>query len=51
MVHIKFEYQDKWTNGEWRQQECICTNIAECVKLYGLKECPYRILSVKEIEK
>lgn len=50
MVHIKFEYKDKWTNGNWQQQECCVESVQECKKLYGLGiDCEYRILEVTKI--
>jgi hypothetical protein len=49
MVKVKFEYQDEYTNGEWRQQECIVSSVKECKELYGLGiDCDYRIISVEE---
>ena len=50
MLHIKFEYQDQYTNGRWNQQECIVSSLAECKKIYGLGiDCDYRILSIEEV--
>ena len=50
MVKIKFEYQDKYTNGRWNEQECMVNSLQECRELYGLgKDCDYRIVSVTEI--
>ena len=48
MKHIVFEYKDEYTNGEWRQQECIVESIKECIEIYGLNECEYSIISVEE---
>lgn len=46
---IRFEYKDKYTNGEWREQECVVSSIQECKELYGLGiDCEYRILEVRE---
>ena len=51
MVHIKFEYRDAWTDGKWNKQECIVSDVNECIKIYGLgKDCEYRIISVEEVE-
>ena len=29
MLKIKFEYCDEMSRGEWREQECIVSSIAE----------------------
>ena len=51
MVKIKFEYKDKMSNWEWRQQECVVSSVEECKRIYGLGiDCDYRIIEVKEIE-
>lgn len=51
MVKIKFEYRDKMSNWEWKEQECIVSSIEECKRIYGLGiDCDYRIIKVKEIE-
>jgi hypothetical protein len=50
MLHIVFEYRDDMSNGEWREQECVVSSVAECKRIYGLGiDCEYRILEVKEI--
>ena len=50
MVKVKFQYRDAWTNGEWREQECVVRNVAECMKIYGLGiDCEYKILEVEEV--
>ena len=50
MLKIKFEYCDEMSRGEWREQECIVSSIAECKRIYGLGiDCDYRIISVEEI--
>lgn len=52
MLHIKFEYADAMSNWQWRQQECVVSSVAECIKIYGLGvDCDYHILSVEEVEK
>lgn len=49
MKHIKFEYKDKYTNGEWKEQECYVESVRECKEIYGLGiDCEYRIVSVEE---
>lgn len=51
MVHIKFEYKDALSNGEWRKQECTVSSLHECKRIYGLGiDCEYRIISVEEIK-
>lgn len=51
MYKIEFEYQDKYTIGEWHQQMCVMSSVQECINWYGLgKDCEYRILSVEEIQ-
>ena len=51
MKHIKFKYKDKYTHGEWREQECVMSSVAECVKWYGLGEdCEYEIIEVKDVK-
>lgn len=37
MVHIEFEYKDKWTYGEFHKQSCDVESLAECIRIYGLK--------------
>jgi hypothetical protein len=50
MLHIKFKYKDIYTNGEWREQECIVSSVRECKELYGLGvDCEYEIISVEEV--
>lgn len=50
MLKIKFEYKDRFTNGNWNEQECIVSSMKECKELYGLGiDCDYRILDVKEL--
>ena len=50
MVKIKFRYKDEYTNGEWREQECIVNSLKECKEIYGLDECEYQIISIEEID-
>lgn len=46
---VKFMYKDKYSNGEWLEQECSVRSVKECKELYGLGiDCDYRILDVKE---
>jgi len=49
MLHIVFEYIDNFSHGEWKQQECYCSSVQECKKIYGLgDDCEYRIIKVEE---
>ena len=51
MKHIKFRYADKYSNWEWREQECEVSSVEECVKIYGLGlDCDYEIISVEDIK-
>ena len=50
MLHIVFEYKDRYTNGKWNQQECTASSVKECKEFHGLGvDCEYRIISVKEV--
>ena len=49
MLHIVFEYKDRYTNGKWNRQECVVSSVKECKKIYGLGiDCEYRIIKVEE---
>lgn len=51
MLHIKFKYRDNYSNGEWRNQECIMSSVEQCIKIYGLGvDCDYEIISVEEVK-
>lgn len=51
MLHIVFEYKDKYTNGKWNRQECYVSSLQKCIELYGLGvDCDYRIISITEME-
>ena len=50
MVKVKFKYRDDYSNGEWKEQECVVQSVEECKKLNGLGiDCEYKIISVEEI--
>lgn len=50
MLHIVFEYMDRYTNGKWNRQECYVPSVNECRKLYGLGvDCDYRIISIERV--
>lgn len=50
MFKIKFKYRDKYSNWQWREQECTMSSVAECIRIYSLgKDCDYEIISVEKI--
>lgn len=50
MFNIKFQYRDKYSNWEWRDQECTVSSVAECKRIYGLGvDCDYIILSIEKV--
>ena len=50
MLRIVFEYRDAFTNGEWREQECVVSSMEECKRIYGLGEnCEYRIILIESV--
>lgn len=49
MLHIKFIYRDKYSNGKWNEQECIVRSLKECKEIYGLDYCEYKIIEIKEV--
>lgn len=50
MLHIVFEYRDKWSDWEWRETECVMESVKKCKEWYGLGvDCDYRIISVTEV--
>jgi hypothetical protein len=51
MVEVIFQYRDKYSNWEWREQSCIVNSVEECKRIYGLGvDCDYRIVSVTKLE-
>lgn len=55
MVKVKFRYKDEMSNGEWRDQECLVSSLAEAKRIYGLDGSDpsleeYEIISVEEEE-
>lgn len=51
MYHIKFKYADKWSNWEWRTQECTVSSVQECIRIYGLgQDCEYEILEIEPVD-
>lgn len=51
MLHIEFEYQDKYTGDRWAKQECVVSSVKECKELYGLGvDCDYRIVKITELK-
>lgn len=50
MVKVVFEYRDQYcVDGKFHKQECQVSSVEECIKLYGLNECEYHILSVENV--
>ena len=50
MLHIIFEYKDKYNKNNWCRQECYMNSVEDCIEWYGLgSDCEYRIVDVKEI--
>lgn len=50
MYYIVFEYRDKFSNGEWRKQECFVRSVKECKEIYGLGiDCEYRFILIKKV--
>ena len=50
MKHIVFEYRDEYClDGKFHRQECVVRSVEECIKIYGLNECEYRIISVEDV--
>lgn len=51
MKHIVFEYRDAYCkDGKFHKQECVVSSEEECIRIYGLNECEYRIISVEEVK-
>ena len=51
MVHIEFEYKDKYTNGKWNKQSCVVSSVTECIRIYGLGvDCEYRITYIRRLK-
>ena len=52
MLHIEFEYKDKYTNGRWNRQSWTVSSVEECKRIYGLGvDCEYRIISIERVDK
>ena len=52
MLKITFKYRDQYSNGNWNEQTCIMSSVAECIEVYGLGvDCEYEIVSVEELNK
>ena len=51
MVRVKFRYRDELSHWKWREQECMVSSVAECIRIYGLEEpdVEYEIISITEI--
>lgn len=48
MLNITFKYRDALSNWKWRIQHCTVSSLAECIRIYGLYECDYEIIEIKE---
>lgn len=47
---ITFEYRDEFcADGKFHRQECIVRSVEECIKIYGLDKCEYRIIYIMEL--
>lgn len=52
MLEITFRYRDELSHWEWREQSCVVSSVAECIRIYGLGvDCEYEILSVTPVER
>lgn len=52
MLEITFRYRDELSRWEWREQSCVVSSVAECIRIYGLGvDCEYEILSVTPVER
>ena len=52
MVEVKFRYRDEMSKWEWREQQCVVSDVNEAIRIYGLGvDCDYEIISVTEIVK
>ena len=49
MLHIKFRYRDDYSYPNWNEQECVVNSLKECREIYGLDECEYEIIEIKEV--
>ena len=50
MKHIVFKYRDEYSYPNWNIQECIVSSVKECIEIYGLNECEYKIISIEEVK-
>lgn len=49
MLRIVFRYRDELSNWEWRTQRCTVSSVDECIRIYGLNDCDYEIISTEEV--
>lgn len=51
MKRIKFKYRDEMSRGNWREQSCTVSSLAECINIYGLNEpdVDYEIISIEDV--
>lgn len=51
LLHIVFEYRDRYSQGMWLTQECMVSSVEECKRIYGLGvDCEYHILLVEQCQ-
>ena len=51
MVKVTFRYADAMSGWKWREQSCVVSSVAECIRIYGLGiDCAYSIISVEEVK-
>lgn len=52
MKLITFRYRDSYSNWQWRTQHCLVSDLAECIRIYGLgTDCDYEIISIEEVNR
>jgi len=49
MLRIVFRYRDELSGWEWRTQRCTVSSVDECIRIYGLNDCDYEIISTEEV--
>jgi hypothetical protein len=52
MLEITFRYKDAMSSWEWREQSCIVSSLAECIRIYGIDQgdVEYEVLHIRVIE-
>lgn len=49
MIKVRFKYRDEYSYPNWNEQECVVNTLQECIEFYGLNECEYQIIEIKEV--